>query len=58
MRFSEFRRWLEARGVVLRPGKKHYKLYYRDRRSTFPRHHSQEIGDTLRKLILRQLDLD
>jgi mRNA interferase HicA len=58
MRFSEFRRWLEARGVIFKPGKKHFKLYLGDRRSTFPRHQSQEVGETLRKLVLRQLGLD
>jgi mRNA interferase HicA len=57
MRFSEFKRELEKRGVVFKNGKKHYKLYFGDRRSTFPRHQGQEVGETLRKLILKQLGL-
>lgn len=58
MRFSEFKRQLEAKGVTFRNGKKHYKLSLGDKRSTFPRHQSHEIGETLRKMILKQLGLD
>lgn len=57
MRFSEFKRYLQSHGVVFKRGKKHDKLYLGDKRSTFPRHQGQEIGDDLRKLILKQLGL-
>lgn len=58
MRFSEFKRWLEGQGVTFKNGKRHYKLSLGDKRSTFPRHQGQEMGETLRKLILKQLGLD
>lgn len=58
MRFSEFERWLKGKGVAFKYGKKHYKLSLGDKRSTFPRHQSQDVGETLRKLILKQLGLD
>lgn len=58
MRVSEFKRWLESRGAEFKPGKKHFKVYLGDKRSTFPRHMSQEVGETLRKLILKQLGLE
>lgn len=58
MKFSEFRRYLENHGVKFKSGKKHDKLSLGDKRSTFPRHQTQDVGETLRKLILKQLGLD
>lgn len=57
MKNSEFRRWLEQQGVKIKPGSKHDKLYYRDKRSHIGKHHSQEIGEGLRKEIIKQLGL-
>ena len=58
MKVSEFKRWLATQGVRFEEGKRHTKLYYRSRQSTLPRHGSQELGDGLRKAIMKQLGLD
>jgi mRNA interferase HicA len=58
MKFSEFKRQLKDRGVRFEKGKKHEKCWFGSRRSTFPRHQSQEVGEKLRKLILSQLGLE
>ena len=58
MKFSEFARYLKSQGVIFKNGTKHYRLSRGDKRSTFPRHQSQEVGETLRRLILKQLGLD
>lgn len=58
MKVSEFKRWLAAQGVYFEEGKRHTKLYYQGRQSTLPRHGSQELGDGLRKAILKQLGLE
>lgn len=57
MKQSEFRRWLEAQGVEIRQGANHLKLYYQGKQSTMPRHPSKEIGEGLRKAIIKQLGL-
>lgn len=57
MKVSEFKRWLDAQGVRFEEGKRHTKLYYRGRQSTLPRHSGQELGEGLRKAILKQLGL-
>lgn len=54
---SEFRRWLEAQGVEIKNGSNHLKLRYQGRPSTMPRHPGQELGEGLRKAILKQLGL-
>ena len=54
---SEFRRWLESQGVEIRQGTNHLKLYYHGRQSTMPRHPSKELGEGLRKTILKQLGI-
>ena len=54
---SEFRRWLESQGVVVKDGTHHLKLYRDGRQSTMPRHPSKEINEKLRKAILKQLGL-
>ncbi|ABV12608.1 hypothetical protein CKO_01475 [Citrobacter koseri ATCC BAA-895] len=55
---SEFRRWLESQGVDVTNGTNHLKLRYHDKRSVMPRHPGDEIKDTLRKAILKQLGLN
>ena len=57
MKQSEFKRWLEVRGAQFKQGKKHLKVYVGGRQSTLPRHPSHEIGEALRKAIIRQLGL-
>lgn len=56
MQFSKFRRWLAAQGVTFKEGAKHTKLTYRKKNSTLPRH-TGEIGEGLRKAIIKQLGL-
>jgi mRNA interferase HicA len=53
---SEFAKWLKAKGVVFKEGKKHTKLYLDGKQSTLPRH-AAEISEPLRKAILKQLGL-
>ena len=57
MKNSEFLKWLITRGVMVKQGGKHYRLYFNDRRSTMPRHPGKEIHDGLRRAILKQLGL-
>lgn len=57
MKQSEFRRWLAARGALFKEGSRHTRVYYGGRQSTLPRHPSHEIGEALRKAIIRQLGL-
>jgi len=55
MKISEFRRQLEALGARFEEGSKHTKVYLNGKQTTLPRHLSQEIGDGLRRAILKQL---
>ncbi|WP_108945638.1 type II toxin-antitoxin system HicA family toxin [Shewanella halifaxensis] len=57
MKQSEFLRWLEAQGVQKKQGGNHIKLYHNNKQSTMPRHPSKEIGEGLRKAIIKQLGL-
>lgn len=57
MSFTQFRRWLAAQGVTFEEGAKHTKLTYRNKHSTLPRHGGREIGEGLRRAILKQLGL-
>ncbi|HBO5298399.1 type II toxin-antitoxin system HicA family toxin [Pseudomonas aeruginosa] len=58
MKYSEFRRWLKAQGVSFEPAKgSHFKAYYGDRQTIFPDHGAKEIGEGLRKKILKDLGL-
>jgi len=57
MKTSDFRRWLVARGAVLIEAKRHTKIYLNGRQTLLPRHPSKEIGEGLRKAILKQLRL-
>ena len=54
---SEFRRWLESQGVVVKDGTNHLKLYRDGRQSTMPRYPSKEINEKLRTAILKQLGI-
>ena len=56
MKYSEFRRWLEARGVEFEPGKgSHFKISLGGKSSVFPDHGAKEIGKGLVKRSRRIL---
>lgn len=57
MKIAEFRRWLVSRGATLVEGAKHTKIYLNGRQSTLPRHPGQELGEGLRKKVMKQLGL-
>ncbi|MEH6500166.1 type II toxin-antitoxin system HicA family toxin [Halopseudomonas aestusnigri] len=59
MKYSEFRRWLEAQGVEFSKRSKgsHFKIRYQGRQTIFPDHGAKEIGEGLRKAIIKQLGL-
>jgi mRNA interferase HicA len=58
MKYSEFRRWLRARGVTFVPAKgSHFKVYLGNRQTIFPDHGGKEIGEGLRRKILKDLGL-
>jgi mRNA interferase HicA len=56
MKLSEFKRFLADQGAKFEEGTKHTKVYLNGKQTTLPRH-SKEIGDGLRKAILKQLGL-
>lgn len=58
MKTSEFKRYLAGLGAVFKEGGGHTKVYLNGRQSTLPRHGSQEIGEGLRKAILKQLGIN
>lgn len=57
MKQSEFKRWLAEQGATFSPGKKHLKVHLNGRQTTLPRHPAKELGEGLRKAILKQLGL-
>jgi len=57
MKIAQFRRWLTAQGARIEPGAKHDKIYFNGRQSTLPRHRA-ELGEGLRKAILKQLGIE
>lgn len=60
MKYSEFRRWLIQQGAILqkyRSGSSHFKVYLGDKQSIFPDHGSKEMGEGLRKAIMKDLGL-
>lgn len=59
MKYSEFRRWLEAKGVEFSKAASgsHFKIRYQGKQAIFPFHGSKEIGEGLRKEIIKQLGL-
>lgn len=58
MKQSEFKRWLAEQGATFKQGKKHLKVYLNGKQTTLPRHPSHEIGEGLRKAILKQLEIE
>ena len=60
MKYSEFQRWLIANGAIVDKthGKgSHRTVYFKGRSTTFPFHRSKEIGESLRKKILKDLNM-
>ena len=57
MKIKEFRRWLASLGATFVEGSKHTKVYLNSRQTTLPRHPGQELGEGLRKTIMKQLGL-
>jgi YcfA-like protein. len=55
MKTSEFRRQLAILGARFVEGAKHTKIYLNGKQTTLPRHGNQELGEGLRRAILRQL---
>lgn len=55
MKTSEFRRQLASLGARFVEGAKHTKIYLNGKQTTLPRHGNQELGEGLRRAILRQL---
>ncbi|MDI3371671.1 type II toxin-antitoxin system HicA family toxin [Pseudomonas viridiflava] len=60
MKYSEFRRWLKARGVIFEAGKgtSHFKIYYNGKQTVFADHGSKEMKEPTRKGIIKQLGLE
>lgn len=56
MKTSEFRRWLQALGVVMKEGSNHTKLYYEGKQTVLPRH-AAEMKEGTRKAIIKQLGI-
>lgn len=56
MKTSEFKRWLADQGATFEEGAKHNKVYLNGRQTTLPRH-AKELGDGLRRAILKQLGM-
>ena len=55
MKVSEFKRQLAAMGARFEEGTKHTKVYLNGKQTTLPRHASQDMGEALRRAILKQL---
>ena len=58
MKIREFRRWLARYGATFKEGASHTKVYCNGKQTTLPRHQSQELGEGLRKQILKQLGIE
>lgn len=61
MKYSEFRRWLKARGVKFKAAKgggSHFKVTAPNGKQTvFSDHGAKEMSEGLRKAIINQLSL-
>lgn len=57
MKQSEFKRSLAAKGATFVEGKRHTKVTLNGKQTVMPRHPSKELGEGLRKAILKQLGL-
>ncbi|PTS96456.1 MULTISPECIES: type II toxin-antitoxin system HicA family toxin [unclassified Pseudomonas] len=59
MKYSEFRRWLKAQGVLFQNGKgSHFKVSINGESTVFPDHTGKEMPEGLRKSIIKQLGLN
>lgn len=58
MKQSDFKRKLALMGAKFMEGSKHTRVYFNDRQCTMPRHPGHEIGEGLRRAILRQLGIE
>jgi mRNA interferase HicA len=56
MKTSEFKRFLASKGAKFIEGTKHTKVYLGSKQTTLPRH-AKEIGEGLRRSIMRQLNI-
>ncbi|WP_390174017.1 type II toxin-antitoxin system HicA family toxin [Robbsia andropogonis] len=54
---SEFKRWLAQQGATFKEGSGHTKVFLNGKQTVLPRHPSHEMGEGLRKKILKQLGL-
>jgi len=59
MKYSEFKRWLQKRGVVFdrSASGSHFRIRYGSKHTIFPWHGSKEMSESLRKDIIKQLGL-
>ncbi|MFU1906274.1 type II toxin-antitoxin system HicA family toxin [Bordetella avium] len=57
MKQSEFKRWLASQGAAFKEGSKHTKVFLNGKQTILSRHPGSEIGEELRKEILKQLGL-
>nr|WP_024904481.1 type II toxin-antitoxin system HicA family toxin [Robbsia andropogonis] len=57
MKQSEFKRWLAQQGATFKEGSGHTKVFLNGKQTVLPRHPSHEMGEGLRKKILKQLGL-
>jgi len=59
LKCSQFRRWLEARGVEFKAGKgtSHFKIYANGEMTIFADHGSKELDENIRKAIIKKLKL-
>ncbi|VVP89743.1 hypothetical protein PS918_03116 [Pseudomonas fluorescens] len=59
MKYSEFKRWLKARGVRFESlnGTSHFKIYYEGKQTIFPDHGAKEMKEGTRRGIIKQLGL-
>lgn len=62
MTYAEFKRWLKKQGCTFQEGKGHGKgshltVEYCGRKTTLPFHGGKEMGEGLRRAIIKQLDI-
>lgn len=58
MKYSEFERWLKSQGVeVIRQKGSHKIVRLNGKQTVFPSHGAKEIGEGLRKKIIKDLGL-
>lgn len=59
LKCSQFRRWLEAKGVEFKAGKgtSHFKIYANGEMTIFADHGSKELDENIRKAIIKKLKL-